>query len=56
VDDPLTVRPREGVGDLDADAQRLIERQRSFREPLLERLAVEPLHDQKVDASCRPTS
>ena len=48
MDDALPVRVVERVGDLDAEAQRLVERQRPLREPLGERLAFEQLHDQVV--------
>jgi hypothetical protein len=33
----------------DCDLQRLIERQRAFLQPLLQRLAFEVLHDEEVD-------
>ena len=46
VHDPLPVRLVERVGDLDAVAQRLIERQRALAEPVAERLALEVLHDE----------
>jgi hypothetical protein len=44
--DPLPVRLVERVGDLDADAQRLRQRQRPSREALRQRLALEVLHDE----------
>jgi hypothetical protein len=39
--DPLAVRVVERVGDLDAKSQRLLDRQRSFREPVDERVTLE---------------
>ena len=49
VDDALPVRLVESVGDLDAEAERLIERQRALRQPVRERLALEILHDEILD-------
>src|SRR5262245_30511476 len=40
----MTVRLLERIGDLDSAAQRLIDRKRTLRQPLRERLAVEELH------------
>ena len=50
MDDPRAMRLVERVGDLNREGQRLIERQRAFRQSLRERLAFEVLHDQIVDA------
>ena len=41
----------ERVGDLDAEAQRLVERQRPSRQPRRERLALEQFHHEKLDHS-----
>ena len=46
----MTVSPREATGDLNPVLKRLIERQRSLRQPLRERLPLEVLHHQEVDA------
>ena len=48
VHDALTVRLVERVGDLDRVLERAIERQRSLRQSLGQRLAVEVLHHQEV--------
>ncbi len=50
VDEAALVRGVEGVGDLDADAQRLLGRQRPLPRPLGQRLALEELHDEVLDA------
>ena len=47
---PCAVGHVEGVGDLDAVAQDLVEGERALLEPVRERLALEVLHDQEVDA------
>jgi hypothetical protein len=44
--DALPVRLVQSIGDLDAIAQRLLERQRTPCQPLRERLAFEVLHDE----------
>ena len=49
VDDPLPLCLVQRIGDLDGDLERLIERQRTFLQPLGERLALQVLHDQEVD-------
>ncbi len=54
MDDPLAVRLAQRVRDLGAEPEHVGERQRSFREPILERLAVDELHDQEVDAALAP--
>ena len=46
--DAGAVRSRKGVGDLNPDLQGLIDWQGDFLQPLLQGLAVEILHDQKV--------
>ena len=48
VNDPLAVRLVQGIGDLDAAAQRLVERQGTLPETILERFALEQLHHQEV--------
>jgi hypothetical protein len=48
VDDPFLVRGFERVGDLQRDPQRLVQRQRAARDALLERLALDELHDEEV--------
>ncbi len=50
VHDPMPMRLVQRVGDLDAVAQRLLERERPLHEPVRERLAFEVLHDQVLDA------
>ena len=50
MDDPLPVRLVQRVGDLDAEAQRLRERQRALAEAIRERLALEELHDEVLRA------
>ena len=40
----------QGIGDLAAVAQHLIERQRSPLQPLRQRLSLEVFHDEEVDA------
>ena len=46
MDDSLPVRLVERVGDLDGEAQRLVERKPASAEPFGERLAFEQLHDE----------
>src|SRR5688500_11687556 len=46
----MLVRAPERGRDLDGDAQGLVERQRPAVEPLRQRLALEVLHDEVVDA------
>ena len=48
VNDPLAVRLVQGIGDLDAAAQRLVERQGTVPETLLKRFALEQLHHQEI--------
>jgi hypothetical protein len=48
VDDPLPVSRVEGIGDLESEAQRLIERQRPLRQPIRQYLPLEILHDEVV--------
>jgi len=48
VDDSAPVRRIERAGDLDADPQGLVDRQRAFAQPIRQRLALEELHDQVV--------
>ena len=50
MDGALTVRGVERIRDFDRPRERLVERQRSFRQPRRKRFAVHELHDQKVDA------
>src|SRR6266540_5859223 len=47
--DSLPVRFVQSVGDLDAVAQRLLQRQRTLGETIRQRLALEKFHDQKLD-------
>ena len=46
VHDPLPVRLVERVGDLDPEAQRLVERERALAQAVAERFALEELHDE----------
>ena len=48
MDDALLVRRLERFGDLPRDRQRLIERNRSARDPIGERRALDQLHDQRA--------
>ena len=50
MDDAGAMRRRERIRSLDRERQHLIERQRSFLQPLLECLPFQVLHDQEVDA------
>ena len=50
MNDALTMRTVQRISDLDRARERLVERQRSFRQPRGERFAVDELHDEKVDA------
>ena len=57
VDDARAMRVVERVGDLAAVAQHLVGRQRAAREPIVQRLALEILHDDERSwPSCSPTS
>ena len=44
--DPLPVRLVQRVGDLDPEPKSLLERERTFREPVRERLPLQVLHDE----------
>ncbi len=44
------VRLGERIGDLGGDAEGLVRRQRTLRQPLLQRLAFHQFHDQEVNA------
>jgi hypothetical protein len=46
VNDPRSVRPIQRVGDVDPVPQNLIERQRSSRQSLRQRLTLQVLHDE----------
>ena len=48
VDDAVAVRGVERVGDLDTEIEQVVERQRTAREPLLQRLAFEQLHHHEL--------
>ena len=50
MDDARAVRLVEGVGDLNRDCQRVGDRQRTLRQPLGQRVALQVLHHQKVDS------
>ena len=50
MDDALAMRLVEGVGDLNGDLQRLVQRERPFLEPRGQGLALEMRHDQVVRA------
>ena len=54
VHDPLPVRLIERVRDLDAVAQRLVQRKRSLREAIRQRLAFEVLHDEILGVALAP--
>ena len=54
MDDPLPVRPVEGVRDLKAVPEHLIERERPFHQPIRQRLPLEVLHDEELDAVLVP--
>ena len=49
MDDALTVRPTERVGDLHRCRERLRERERPTGQPVRQRFAAEKFHDQEVD-------
>ena len=49
MDDPLLVRGRECLGDLPSDRQRVCERNRSARDPIRQRVALNQLHDECED-------
>ena len=51
MDDAPLVRRLERLGDLPRDLERLVDRQRSPRQPLRQRLAVDELQDQRLDAA-----
>ena len=53
MDDAGAVRALERLGDLDAVAEHLLERQRAFGQAIRQRLALEKLHHQIVDAVVR---
>ena len=48
MDDGGAVRGVERIGDLDAEVEQVVERQRAARDALLERLALEQLHHHEV--------
>ena len=48
MDDALLVRGFQRFGDLQRDAQRLLDRQRPTLQPLGQRLPLDQLHDQEV--------
>ena len=50
MDQSLPVRLVERIGKRDGDRQELAHRQRAAQQPLGERLALEQLHDQEVNA------
>ena len=50
MDDARAMRRVERARDLDRDRQRLIERQRAFRQAIGERLAFDQFQDQRADA------
>ena len=54
VHDPLPVRLVQCVGDLDAVPQRLLQRQRTLREALAERLPLEQLHHEILGLALPP--
>ena len=51
--DPVTMRGAQRVGDLDGVLQRLRKRNRTFAQPLGQRLAFEELHHEEVHALVR---
>ena len=54
--DALAVRAIERVGDLGAVSQRLVQRQRSLRQPVRQRLTFQQLHDEVLGSVLMPTS
>ena len=50
MDDPLLVRRLERLGDLARDRQRLLDRDRSARDPIGERRPFDQLEHQRLDA------
>ena len=50
MDDPLLVRRFERFGDLSRHRQRVGQRNRAARDPLRQVLALDELHDQRLDA------
>ena len=50
MDDPLLVRGFERLRDLPRDRQRLVERDRSTRDPLRQIVAVDQFHHERLDA------
>ena len=48
--DPLPVRLVQGIGHLDPITQYLLELERSLEKPVRQRLALQVLHDQELDA------
>ena len=51
MDDARAMRRVERARDLNRDPQRLLERQRAFRQSIGERLAFDQFQDQRVDAA-----
>ena len=49
MDDSCAVRRGKRVSNLGPNLKRLVERERALREPLLERFALQVLHDQEVE-------
>ena len=54
MNDPLPVGLVQRIGDLDAEAQRLRERQRALAEPVRQRLAFQELHHEVLRAVLVP--
>jgi anti-sigma factor ChrR (cupin superfamily) len=52
--DTLTMRLSQRFRDLDAEAQHLLERERSSHQPLRECLALQQLHHEKVERALVP--
>jgi len=50
MDQALTMRPLDGVGNLNGVTQKLIDRQRAAGQPLRQRLTLQVLHPQEIDA------